>query len=294
MNSLCSELDNLDIGLGLHSEVWEKKEKKAHKNKIEEMVQIHGLSYISTPRPGRRGGGSAITCNDNNYIIKEVALDNPSNLEVTFATLRPKSDLSPKFMIIVCALYSPPRSRKKSLMVDFIAETYNKLKTKYPSAYFVLGGDINCLKTDLLLSISPAFRQIVLKPTRKDKVLSVIITDLHRYYQEPIILPPLQPDKQGIGKPSDHSVPFAKPNTDTSRPRKKEHSLKTTRPLPDSGKREFMKWITDEYFDDMKAAIGPTEKVEAFENRINENIDIISQQKKLRYLKVTENGCPQR
>jgi hypothetical protein len=92
-------------------------------------------------------------------------------------------------------------------MVDFIAETYNKLKTKYPSAYFVLGGDINCLKTDLLLSISPAFRQIVLKPTRKDKVLSVIITDLHRYYQEPIILPPLKPDKLGIGKPSDHSVP---------------------------------------------------------------------------------------
>ena len=65
--SLCTELEELDIGLALHSELWEKKEKKAHKKKIEEMVQIYGLTYISTPRPGRREGGSAITCNDNNF-----------------------------------------------------------------------------------------------------------------------------------------------------------------------------------------------------------------------------------
>ena len=44
------------MGIALHSEVWEKKEKKSHKNKIDEMFHMDGISYISTPRPGRRVG----------------------------------------------------------------------------------------------------------------------------------------------------------------------------------------------------------------------------------------------
>ena len=273
--SLCTELEELNIGLALHSEVWEKKEKKAHKKKIEEMVQIYGLTYISTPRPGRRGGGSAITCNDNNFYLKEINVENPSNLEVTFATLRPKSKFAPKFMIIVCSVYSPPRSRKKTILIDFIAENYNCLKTKYPSAFFLLGGDINCLKTDQLLTISPAFRQIVTKPTRQGKILSVIITDLHSHYQEPVILPPLKTDILGVGKPSDHSAPYTQPYTDTSRPRRKTFSFKIIRPLPDSGKQNFGKWITEETFEEMKTVEGPTNKVYELEKIMNENVERI-------------------
>jgi hypothetical protein len=51
----------LDLTLGLHSEIWEDKEKKDHQNKIEEALEIEGVSYISNPRPCRRGGGAAIT-----------------------------------------------------------------------------------------------------------------------------------------------------------------------------------------------------------------------------------------
>ena len=108
------EFKELRMGLALHSEVWEKKEKKAHRFKIDEMFHMGGISYISTPRPGRRGGGSAIKCDDDNFFIMEIKEENPYNLKVTFASLRPKSEFSLKFNIFVCALYSPPRSRKKS------------------------------------------------------------------------------------------------------------------------------------------------------------------------------------
>ena len=143
------------------------------------------------------------------------------NLEVTFATLRPKDANSPQFVIILCAVYSPPRSRKKTKLVDFISNTFHFLKaTKYSSAYFALGGDINDLKVELLLDISPKFKQIVNLPTRGKKTLSVIVTDLWDHFQDPIILPPLQPDVDWVGKPSDHSVPFALTYNDRRKMRK--------------------------------------------------------------------------
>ena len=61
--SFVTECSELDLGVALHSEIWERKESKKHNKKIEELSELHGISYISTPRPNRRGGGSAITVN---------------------------------------------------------------------------------------------------------------------------------------------------------------------------------------------------------------------------------------
>ena len=33
------------------TEVWEKKEKKKHQHKLEELLEIHGIKYISTSFP---------------------------------------------------------------------------------------------------------------------------------------------------------------------------------------------------------------------------------------------------
>lgn len=95
MNNFCIEFHEMQLGLAFHSEVWEQKENKRQKFKIEEMLQTEDISYISTPRPNRRGGGSALTCDDTLYHLKEIQIDNPDNLEVTFATGRPKDENSP-------------------------------------------------------------------------------------------------------------------------------------------------------------------------------------------------------
>ena len=63
-NSLIDELIECEMHIGLHSEIWEEKEKVEHKNKIEEAFELHGILYISNPRPKRRGGGAAITLCD--------------------------------------------------------------------------------------------------------------------------------------------------------------------------------------------------------------------------------------
>ena len=56
-NNFVETMKTLNLTLGLHSEIWEDREKKDHMNKIEEALEIEGVQYISNPRPNRRGEG---------------------------------------------------------------------------------------------------------------------------------------------------------------------------------------------------------------------------------------------
>ena len=68
MRSLFPKLDNFaqdtherESDVIFLTEVWEKLENKKHQFKLEELLEMRGIKYISTPRPGaRRGGGAAI------------------------------------------------------------------------------------------------------------------------------------------------------------------------------------------------------------------------------------------
>ena len=133
-------------------------------------------------------------------MMKELKLENPDNLEVTVALVKPRNMLIP-INIITMAVYCPPRSRKKSKLIEFISSNYHNLKTKYPDAFFLCGGDINDLKWSDIEDLSPNLRQVVNKPTRQGKTLAIIITDLHHFYQDVRVLPPLQPDVEGVGIP---------------------------------------------------------------------------------------------
>ena len=75
MRALFGKIDNFSedmneraIDLSFLTEIWEKKENKKHQFKIEELLQMGGIKYISTPRPGaQRGGGAAIAVRTNNF-----------------------------------------------------------------------------------------------------------------------------------------------------------------------------------------------------------------------------------
>ena len=49
------EMLEMNMVLGLHSEIWEDKENVNHQNLIEEAFEIHGIKYISNPRKKRKG-----------------------------------------------------------------------------------------------------------------------------------------------------------------------------------------------------------------------------------------------
>ena len=101
--------------------------------------------------------------------------------------------------IACCAIYVKPGSRKKTLLLDHVAEAYNVLCTKYgQNLDFVLAGDTNELKLAPILSLDQRLTQVVTKWTRNNPraILDPIITTLSRFYQDPTYLDPVSVDPE--------------------------------------------------------------------------------------------------
>ena len=221
--------------LSFLTEVWQQLENKKHKNKLEELLELRGIKYISTPRPGgRRGGGAAIAVRTNDFNISKLNIPLPRAVEVVWGLLKPKKITGSISVIIVCCFYSPPKSRKNRVLVDHMTVTLQELLRTHPGAGVIISGDRNSIDISSLLSMDPSLHQTVKQPTRGQNILDVIITNMARYYDEPAIIPPIDPDRPGHGVPSDHFGVFAAPNISQSRAAIRNKTRKQIRPLPES------------------------------------------------------------
>ena len=275
-----------EISVALLSEVWEKVNCKKHKSEIEKMLSAEGLKYISTPRTNKRGGGAAIVASLEKFTLDKLDVLVPDKLEIIWGLLRPRI-IGPSIKeIIVCAFYSPPKSRKNTKLLDHILVTTQSLLTKYPNAGLVIGGDKNNLNISSILDGVPRIRQIVTQPTYKAKVLDIILTNLHQLYSVPIIVPPVSPDDPlHGGVPSDHRTPLAIPIIGGGANQTKEYSTRVVRPLPDSGIREFGQWVVCEEWSRLTDRLTPTQQVEMFEKMVQDKIDVILPQKTIKFAK---------
>ena len=199
-----------NLTLGLHSEIWEVKEKREHQNKIEEALEMEGIKYISNPRPDRRGGGAAITLIEGEFTLTKLNVMIPKCLEVVWGLVRPRTPTIQFKGIIVCSFYLVPYSTKKYQLVEHISLNYSDLKVKHKDFFFLMGGDKNDLDAKKLLDISPALHMLNTKPTHGNKNIDVLISDMAHLYHESVILPNVATDipsnQQGGGQPSDHPV----------------------------------------------------------------------------------------
>ncbi len=113
--------------------------------------------------------------------------------------------------IVIGSFYSKPASRKKQVLLDHISDVFHMMSSRFANGlYFILCGDSNDLKLDPIISLSPKLKQIVDKPTRGNALLDPVITDLHSFYQKPLIEAPLQSDTEN-GEDSDHKMILVKP-----------------------------------------------------------------------------------
>ena len=112
LNGYKNDIIQREISLSLLSEVWEKKGKRKHKLEIENMLQMEGLKYISTPRPSsKRGGGCAIVADLSRFTMEKIDVVIPKSVEVTYGLLRPKNANTKFREIIAVAFYAPPKSK---------------------------------------------------------------------------------------------------------------------------------------------------------------------------------------
>ena len=180
------------------SESWERESES-----LDKIIQLEDYQIISNvhQRLGR-GGRPALIINTLKYHVDNLTntlISIPWGIEITWAMLTPKQATSKSIVqkIAVAAIYSKPNSKKKTLLLDHIAEVYHLLNSKYQRGlYFILAGDTNDLKLEPILNLSPNLKQMVNSPTRQnpDQILDPIITNLSKYYQTPVCLPPLDND----------------------------------------------------------------------------------------------------
>ena len=238
---LATNLKDRMCSLALLTEVWEKENNKKYQSKIEAMFELKGLDYISTPRPGKkRGGGAALVVETENYSISKLNVQNPDKLEIIWGLLKPTVITGKINKIIVCCFYSPPKSKKKSKLIDHMTLTLQSLKTTYPNAPVIISGDRNDLGIDRLLSIDPSLKQMVDKPTRGQNLLTLFITDYETCFELPCIVPPIEVDdpKKG-GVPSDHKGVIVAPLSNNGQQVNRQRVTRIIRPVTDSALRNI-------------------------------------------------------
>ena len=156
---------------------------------------------------------------------------------------------------------------------------------RFPTAAFYLAGDKNDLPLASLIQGLPKFVQIVANFTHREKIIDVLLTNCSQLYAVPEISSPLLPDKPQCAKPSDHSVPVARPLCFASQPVSNVYTEKTCRPLPDSAVREFMQWVHTESWDSVSVNGSTTAQVGAYEKITEGKVNQLFPEKKIRITK---------
>ena len=225
----------------LISESWESERRRL--SSLLRRTQYKSTSYFRKNKAP--GGGCAILYNEKRFAVTLLDLQIPDGVEGVWALFSPNSsnDVNMKVKRIAAgSFYISPKSRHKSETIEHIIQSIHTLRAQFGNEiHFLIGGDFNkCDISDILDSYG-AMKQIVSVSTRKSAILEIILTDLHTMFHPPTTIPPLQVDKDKIGKDSDHNiVVFApKDNAQFKQIRKKKKVF--TRPMPESQIANFEK-----------------------------------------------------
>ena len=148
----------------------------------------------------------------------------PCNLEVKWCIGRPnQGDIK---IIIFGVLYYTPRSRRKGKMLDHLVSTIHDLLNRFNDAKIILGGDRNDLDLAPVYNSVPGLKQIQTEPTHKRKTIDIVATTMWRQYKQAIVVDPVDVDKPGFGKPSDHKCILLYPIDDQTQIRTVQYVLK--------------------------------------------------------------------
>ena len=269
-NSISEDIEMRDTDVCFMTEVWEKSENKKHQNAIETMLEIRGIKYVSTPRPGvRRGGGTALACSQERFQLSKLNVQIPRPLEACFSLLKPRNPTGRINKFICCSFYNPPRSKFSNKLAEFLATTISSLRSDHPGAKVIIGGDVNDMRLGLLQSLDPSLKQIVKGVTNKnqDKTLDVVLTDCPELYQEPSILPPMTVDEGKPGKDSDHNGVECVPRSNLAPQGSSLRDEITVQPFPESSLLKFGFKMADENWSKLAGALNSSDMVSVFESR---------------------------
>ena len=274
LDSYAEDFEDRDTGVSFLTEIWTKADNNKHQNKLHELFEMKGLLYISTPRPGlKRGGGVAIVADPIRFSLSKFSVPNPHKIEVTWGLLRPKVVTGKISKIICCAFYSPPYSKKKTKLIEHLSSTLQDLLVDHPGAGVVIAGDRNDLNAERISSIESSLQQIVCAPTHGRKILDVVFTNLSKFYNDPVIVNPIDVDDPTNGVLSDHLGVVVEPMKYPDKHPLRRKKTINFRPKPESKICNFGRDISQISWDFLSSSMSSTELTEAFQIKMADLID---------------------
>ena len=81
-------------------------------------------------------------------------------------------------------IYHPPNDNDPAIL-DYLWQSLSFIESRFPNCGLLIVGDFNRLNTKRL-QISFDLKQIVTFPTRGDRTLDLVLTNLKEYYKDPI------------------------------------------------------------------------------------------------------------
>ena len=140
-----------------------------------EFFEIDGYSMIRNDRNGRRGGGVAVYIK-NSLSYKHWSQLEEEDQETLWITLRPRLMPQTFSCMLVGIIYHPPNANNWKLS-NHISNAIDRVLQHHPDAGLLLMGDFNSFKASYITS-SYNLKQIVTHPTRKNKILDKIYTNM--------------------------------------------------------------------------------------------------------------------
>lgn len=279
VNEFHDMMDQYEVDLCLMSESWERDNLS-----LREIITLENFDVVTNVVQRQNVGGKpAIIVNSNKYFVQPLCpepITVPVGLEIVWVLLTPKDCQSNRShnikKIAAASIYSKPNSRKKTLLLDHIAETFNYLSARYSDGiHFILAGDTNDLNLSPILALSPNLKQVVNVWTRHnpDRMLDPIITTLSKFYHSPLAMPPLDPDPDKTGSPSDHNIVLMRPVTNIDQLPARITKTITFRPMPESGIKEMGQWISMQDWVQVTEAETAHEKANILQNLLMEQLD---------------------
>ena len=150
-------------------------------------------------------------------------------------------------------------------LIEHMTLTLQHLRSVHPKAGVIISGDRNDLSINRLLTIDTSLKQIVFNHTRGVKVLTVVLTDLYNFYQEPNIVSPVMVDIIGKGVPSDHNGVVVSPIDHDSTQTRGKKVVRSFRPLPESSILKIGEQLTKEKWEFIQPTQSATQMTDLFE-----------------------------
>ena len=277
--SIYNKVDNLktyiiekNVDLVCISESWARKSQP-----IEDVMKMDNYTVICNPNLRRQICGTpAIIVNSSKFIVDIPDITPPWGTEIVWCVLTLKNTTTSSLVkrLVVGSFYSKPGSRKKTALLDHIAETVHNFCSKYPdSVSFCISGDKNEMAIDSILSLRPDFKQCVEDYTRMSPpaILDVIIlSDIHRFYRKPVCEEALDVDEDKVGTASDHKMILMQPVDNFNN---KKGSLKKHiqyRPLNDAGFNAMESRLSEYDWNFIKDIKSSDDQMHTFHNQLYE------------------------